>query len=99
VITDADLSIIRPIGTMVVLYGGTTIPGQYATHISVNRRAVEDPNYEFFIGRNIPVVTYSPVHQIKVLENILRNLSYRILLGNKGKPLGILYSNLVGKLL
>jgi hypothetical protein len=90
VITDADLSIIRPIGTMVVLYGGTTIPGQYATHISVNRRAVEDPNYEFFIGRNIPVVTYSPVHQSKVLENILRNLSYRILLGRKVLNLSVL---------
>lgn len=90
VIVDADLSIVRPIGTMVILYGGTTIPNQYTTYISVNRRAVEDPNYEFFIGRNIPVISYSPVHQSKVLENVLRNLSYRILLGRKILNLRIL---------
>ena len=80
---EADVKIIRPVATQIILYGGSTYPLNKTDYVAVNRRAVEDINYEFYIGRNIPVWVYSPITQDRVLKMILRNLSYRMLIGHK----------------
>jgi hypothetical protein len=80
---DVDVRVIRPVATQIILYGGSTYPLNKTDYVAVNRRAVEDPTYEFYIGRNIPVWVYSPITFDRVLRLILRNLSYRMLIGHK----------------
>lgn len=80
---DADVRVIKPVATQILLYGGSVYPQTKTDYVAVNRRAVEDPNYEFYIGRNIPVFVFSPLTQDRALRMILKNLSYRMLIGHK----------------
>lgn len=81
--TDLEVKVQRPIATQVVLYGGTVYPLVKSDYVVVNRRAVEDPSYDFYVGRNKTVFVYSPITEPKTLELILRELSYRMLIGHK----------------
>jgi hypothetical protein len=80
---DIEVKVQRPIATQIVLYGGTVYPLVKSDYVAVNRRAVEDINYEFYLGRNKTVFVYSPITEPNTLELILRNLSYRMLIGHK----------------
>lgn len=81
--TDIEVKVQRPIATQIVLYGGTVYPFVKTDYVAINRKAVEDIKYEFYVGRNKTVFVYSPITEPKTLELILRNLSYRMLIGHK----------------
>ncbi|MCS6955957.1 MAG: hypothetical protein NZM44_06345, partial [Candidatus Calescibacterium sp.] len=81
--SEIDVKIQRPIATQIVLYGGTVYPLVKSDYVVVNKKAVEDPTYDFYLGRNKTVFVYSPITEPKTLELILKNLSYRMLIGHK----------------
>ncbi len=74
---------IRPIATEVILYAGTSIPSGRTDYVATNRRAVEDPTYEFYVGRNIPVFVFNPVPFEEVAKQVLKALAFRMLFGHK----------------
>jgi len=75
---------IRPIATSMAVHGGTVIPVAHAAYQRTNKRAIEDPRYEFYVGKFIHVNVYYPLSSdLKVLKMIADNLSARILLGHR----------------
>lgn len=83
VISEIDVKITRPVATQILLYGGTVYPTMRTDYIAVNKEAVEDQNYEWYIGKNIPVFVYVNHIRPEILSMILKDLSFRMLLGHK----------------
>lgn len=83
IISDIDRTKKRPIGTNLVIYGGTVIPMGHIINQSINERAVEDISYKFYVGKDIVVIGFSPISNGETLKMILSNMSRRILVGHE----------------